>query len=52
LAWTNFSAQALARTVPFIATDLVKIENSRITDNWHIEDNLMLLQEMGVAKVD
>jgi len=22
-----------------------------ITDNWHIEDNLTLLQEMGVAKV-
>jgi predicted ester cyclase len=37
--------------VPFIATDLVKIENGRITDNWHIEDNLTLLQEMGVAKV-
>jgi predicted ester cyclase len=36
---------------PFIATDLVKIENGRITDNWHIEDNLTLLQEMGVAKV-
>jgi hypothetical protein len=22
-----------------------------ITDNWHIEDNLTLLLEMGVAKV-
>jgi predicted ester cyclase len=38
--------------VPFIATDLIKIENGRITDNWHIEDNLTLLQELGVAKVD
>ena len=36
---------------PFIATDIVKIENGRITDNWHIEDNLTLLQTMGVAKV-
>jgi hypothetical protein len=35
----------------FIATDIVKIENGRITDNWHIEDNLTLLQTMGVAKV-
>src|SRR5467141_13491 len=36
---------------PLAATDLVKIQNGRITDNWHIEDNLTLLQEMGVAKV-
>jgi len=44
--------QGRGQPVPFIATDLVKIENGRITDNWHIEDNLTLLQEMGVAKVD
>jgi predicted ester cyclase len=43
--------QGKGQPVPFIATDLVKIENGRITDNWHIEDNLTLLQEMGVAKV-
>jgi hypothetical protein len=29
----------------------VKVENGRITDNWHIEDNLTLLKQMGVAKV-
>jgi predicted ester cyclase len=45
-------AQGKAHPVPFIATDLVKIENGRVTDNWHIEDNLALLREMGVAKVD
>jgi predicted ester cyclase len=44
--------QGEGQPVPFIATDLVKIENGRITDNWHIEDNLTLLQEMGVAKVN
>ncbi len=43
--------QGKGQAVPFIATDLIKIENGRITDNWHIEDNLTLLQEMGVAKV-
>ena len=43
--------QGKGQPTPFIATDLVKIENGRITDNWHIEDNLTLLQEMGVAKV-
>jgi predicted ester cyclase len=35
--------------VSFIATDLLRIRNGRITDNWHIEDNLTLLQQMGVA---
>ena len=44
--------QGKGQPVPFIATDLIKIENGRITDNWHIEDNLTLLQEMGVAKVN
>ena len=43
--------QGKGQPVPFIATDLVKIENGRITDNWHIEDNLTLLKEMGIAKV-
>jgi predicted ester cyclase len=40
------------RPVSFIATDLLKIRNGRITDNWHIEDNLTLLQQMGVATVE
>jgi predicted ester cyclase len=43
--------QGKGQPIEFIATDLVKVENGRITDNWHIEDNLTLLQQMGVAKV-
>jgi predicted ester cyclase len=43
--------QGKGQPIPFIATDLVKIENGRITDNWHIEDNLALLLKMGVAKL-
>src|SRR5258708_7880111 len=43
--------QGKGQPIPFIATDLVKIEDGRITDNWHIEDNLTLLQAMGVARV-
>jgi predicted ester cyclase len=35
--------------IAFIATDLLKLDNGRITDNWHIEDNLTLLQQMGIA---
>jgi predicted ester cyclase len=44
--------QGSGQPVTFIATDLVKIENGRITDHCNIEDNLTLLQAMGVAKVD
>jgi predicted ester cyclase len=43
--------QGKGQPIDFIATDLVKVANGRITDNWHIEDNLTLLQQMGVAKV-
>jgi predicted ester cyclase len=43
--------QGKGKPIEFIATDLVKVENGRVSDNWHIEDNLTLLQQMGVAKV-
>ena len=43
--------QGKGQAIEFIATDLLKVENGRVTDNWHIEDNLTLLQQMGVAKV-
>jgi predicted ester cyclase len=40
------------QVVAFIATDLLEVTDGRITDNWHIEDNLTLLTQMGVAKVE
>jgi predicted ester cyclase len=43
--------QGTGQPIVFIATDLVKVENGRITDNWHIEDNLALLQQMGIVRV-
>ncbi|PWC35938.1 ester cyclase [Azospirillum sp. TSO35-2] len=39
------------QAIRFLATDLLKVENGRITDNWHIEDNLTLLQQMGIAQI-
>jgi len=39
------------QAISFIATDLIKITNGRVTDNWHIEDNLALLMQMGIAKL-
>lgn len=40
------------QAVDFIATDLLKVTDGRITDNRHLEDNLTLLSKMGVAKVE
>jgi predicted ester cyclase len=45
-------AKGAGQPIVFAATDLIKVQNGRITDNWHIEDNLTLLQEMGVASVN
>jgi predicted ester cyclase len=35
------------QAIEFVATDLLKITNGRVSDNWHIEDNLALLTQMG-----
>jgi len=43
--------QEKRQAIAFVATNLVKVQNGRITDNWHIEDNLGLLKQMGVAKI-
>jgi predicted ester cyclase len=45
-------AKGQGQAIDFIATDLLKVTNGRITDNWHIEDNLTLLTQMGAAKVE
>ncbi|WP_198670754.1 ester cyclase [Oceanicella sp. SM1341] len=42
--------QGSGQEVRFNATDLVRVRDGRITDNWHIEDNLTLLQDMGLVK--
>src|SRR5471030_673657 len=43
--------KGVGQAIAFIATDLLKIEKGRVTDNWHLEDNLTLLQQMGVADI-
>jgi predicted ester cyclase len=37
------------RPVDFIATDILRVRDGRITDNWHLEDNLTFLQQIGVV---
>ena len=52
--FTGFFGKTKGQGQPirFIATDLLQVHDGRITDNWHIEDNLTLLTQMGVAKVE
>jgi predicted ester cyclase len=42
--------QGHGQAVDFIATDIYRIADGRIADNWHIEDNLTLMQQLGLAK--
>ena len=36
------------REIDFIATDILRVRDGRITDNWHLEDNLTFLKQIGV----
>jgi predicted ester cyclase len=35
--------------VDFIATDILRVRHGAITDNWHLEDNLTFLQQIGLV---
>jgi predicted ester cyclase len=37
------------QAVDFIATDILRVSAGRITDNWHLEDNLTFLRQVGVV---
>jgi predicted ester cyclase len=41
--------QGAGQTIDFIATDILCVQDGRITDNWHIEDNLTLMQQLGIV---
>ena len=41
--------QGHGQPVDFIATDIYRIADGRIAENWHIEDNLTLLTQLGVV---
>jgi predicted ester cyclase len=38
------------QTVDFQAFDLYRVQDGKIADNWHLEDNLTLLRQLGVIK--
>ena len=37
------------QAVDFIATDIYRVADGRIAENWHLEDNLSFLQQIGVV---
>ncbi len=37
------------QAVDFIATDILRVHDARVTDNWHIEDNLTFLRQIGAV---
>jgi predicted ester cyclase len=42
--------QGAGQIVDFIATDILRVQDGRIMDNWHIEDNLTLMQQLGIVQ--
>jgi predicted ester cyclase len=35
--------------IDFIATDILRVQGGRVTDNWHLEDNLTFLRQIGAV---
>lgn len=42
--------QGTGQPIDFIATDIYRVVEGRIAENWHLEDNLTLLQQLGMVK--
>ena len=41
--------QGQGQAVDFIATDIYRIADGRIAENWHLEDNLTFMQQIGAV---
>jgi predicted ester cyclase len=37
------------KPVKFIATDILHMKDGKIVEDWHLEDNLTLMQQLGVV---
>jgi len=37
------------RAISFRAVDIYRVQNGQISDNWHLEDNLSLMQQLGIV---
>ena len=41
--------EGIGQPIDFIATDILAVHGGRITDNWHLEDNLTFMKQIGAA---
>ena len=46
------NVQGRGQPISFTTADLLRVAQGRVADEWHMRDNLALLQQMGVAKVN
>jgi predicted ester cyclase len=42
--------QGKGQTIDFIATDIYRVVDGKVVENWHLEDNLTLLKQLDVVK--
>lgn len=42
--------QGKGQAIDFIATDIYRVVDGQIVENWHLEDNLTLLKQLGAIK--
>jgi predicted ester cyclase len=43
---------ATGKTVRFLAIDILRIRDGKIVEDWHLEDNLTLLEQLGVISLN
>ena len=41
--------QGRGQSVDFIATDILRVQDGHISDNWHLKDNLTFLRQVGLV---
>ena len=46
---TFHDAKGSGQPIDFIATDILRVQAGKITDNWHLEDNLTFLKQIGLV---
>jgi predicted ester cyclase len=45
---TLMGRRGTGQPIDFIATDILRVQDGKITDNWHLEDNLTFMRQVGL----
>ncbi|WP_459715205.1 ester cyclase [Paraburkholderia sp. 2C] len=43
-------SRGMKRAIDFQAFDLCRVKDGQIVENWHLQDNLTLLKQLGVIR--